>query len=251
MTPHPFLTTGRPDVMGHRGASSAEPPGNHLAAFRAALDAGCDHLETDVQVSRDGEVVIFHDPRLDEVTTGVGEIADHDWAHLAGLRYVADGRPTDRRLLRLDDALELLPGAQLNIDVKRDAAVAPTVEILRRRGARHRVCVAAFGWRRLRRLRRLLGDGWCTACSKAEIVVLRALSWMRMPVPRFGDAVQVPERQGGVTVVDRRFVAACHARGVQVHVWTVNERDQAERLAALGVDAIISDRPAELLDWRS
>lgn len=250
VTVHRFLTSGRPDVMGHRGASEAAPPGNHLAAFRAAVDAGCDHLETDVQLSSDGEVVIFHDPRLDDVTTGSGEIADHTWAELAELRYVVDGRTTEHGLVRLADALDQLPDAYFNIDVKRDAAVEPTVEILRSRGARDRVCVAAFGWRRLRRLRRLLGAGWCTACSRPEIVVLRALSRLRAPLPRFGDAVQVPEQQRGITVVDRRFVEACHARDVQVHVWTVNEREQAERLAALGVDAIISDRPGDLFDWR-
>lgn len=251
MSPHPFLTAGRPDVLGHRGASATQPPGNHVAAFRAALDAGCDHIETDVQASRDGEVVIFHDPHLDDVTTGTGEIADHDWSELASLRYVADGQPTEHGLVRLDDALDRFPDAFFNIDVKRDAAVEPTVEILRRVGAQERVCVAAFGWRRLRRLRRRLGAGWCTACSKPEIVILRALSWLRLPLPRLGDVVQAPERHSGVTVVDRRFVEACHRRDVRVHVWTVNDREQAARLAGLGLDAIISDRPGELLDWRS
>ena len=249
MSPHPFLTAGRPDLMAHRGASSDRPPGNHMGAFRSALEAGCDHLETDVQLSRDGEVVIFHDERLDELTDGRGRIADHDWADLRRLRYDAAEPGVGLDLLR--DVLLEFPTAFFNIDVKTDDAVEPTVALLRAHDARDRVCVAAFGWRRLRRLRRALGPGWCTACSQPEIVALRLLAGLRLPLPRIGDAVQVPERQSKLRIVDDNFVDRCHRAGMHVHVWTVNDPDRAAHLAELGVDAIITDRPADLLRWRA
>jgi glycerophosphoryl diester phosphodiesterase len=229
-------------VLAHRGASAASPPGNHRTAFAVALDAGIDHLETDVQASADGEIVIFHDDRLDGITTGSGRIADHPWSTIEQFRYVAGNRTTDHALMRLDDAMSNWPEAFWNIDVKTDDAVEATVDILQRHRARERVCVAAFGWRRLRRLRRLLGDGWCTAFSQAEIALVRAATWLRLPVPTPGDVLQVPTSARGITIVDRAFVERCHRRGVAVHVWTVNDPDDARRLRALGVDAVITDR---------
>lgn len=239
---HPYLVSGRPDVLAHRGASAAIPPGNHLAAFDAAIAAGVDHLETDVQASADGEVVIFHDERLDDITTGTGRIGDHPWSTLQRLRYRDGDRETDHGLVLLDDAMSRWPEAFWNIDVKTDAAVDSTVDILRRHDARQRLCVAAFGWRRLRRLRRSLGAGWCTAYSQPETVSARLAAWLRLPVPKWGDVVQGPRRQRGVTVVDRPFVDRCHRRGIAVHVWTVNEPDEVQRLREIGVDAIITDR---------
>lgn len=240
---HPYLTQGRIDVLAHRGASAAAPPGNHLDAFAAALETGVDHLETDVQASADGRIVVFHDERLDEVTTGRGRIADHRWTELESLRYVEDGQPTDHRLVLLDDLLDAFPDAFLNIDVKTDEAVDGTVELLLRHDARRRVCVAAFGWRRLRRIRRLLGPDWCSAMSQPEIVAVRFATWLRLPVPRLADVVQLPRSKSGVVLVDPAMVERCHRSGVAVHVWTVNDPAEMQELRSFGVDAVITDCP--------
>jgi len=240
---HPFLCNGRSDVLGHRGASHDRPPGNTMAAFRRTLEVGADHIETDVQAGADGRVVIFHDETLDDTTTGSGRVGEHSWEYLCTLLYRVEGVPTDDGLVLLDDALAEFPDAFFNIDVKTDATVRPAIEVLRSHGAARRVCVAAFGWRRQRRVRRDLGPGWCTAFSKWEIVTVRLAAWLRLPVPAWGDVVQLPPSRSGVAVVDRRLLDACHRRGVAVHVWTVNDPGQMERLRALGVDAIITDRP--------
>jgi glycerophosphoryl diester phosphodiesterase len=250
MEVHPYLRCGRADLLAHRGASAERPPGNSSAAFRRAREVGCDHIETDVQLSADGQVVVFHDERLDDATTGTGRIADHPWTQLAELRYRVDETVTDDGLVLLADALAEHPDAFFNIDVKDDAAVDPVVEILHSVGARERVCVAAFGWRRLRRLRRALGAGWCSACSRPEIAVTRLLSWLRLPTPRWGDVIQVPERRGRLRIVDARFVATCHRARMLVHVWTVNHIDTARRLGSLGVDAVVTDDPETLAGWR-
>lgn len=208
---------------------------------------GCDHLETDVQCTSDGEVVIFHNDRLDDLTTGSGTIAEHAWDHLAALRYVVDGRVTDDGLARLDTVVSSFPDARFNIDAKTDDVVEPLIALLRRHDLRERVCVAAFGWRRLRRLRRILGGGWCTAMSKPEIIGTRLAAWLRLPVPRTGDVAQLPRQVSGVgvtvTIIDRRLVEACHRAGIAVHCWTVNDPDAVSALLDLGVDAVITDRP--------
>lgn len=240
---HPYLTHGRTDVLAHRGASGPHPPGNHPVAFAAALEAGVDHLETDVQATADGRIVVFHDERLDGVTTGSGKVADHGWSELESVRYVADGRPTGHGLVLFDDLLATFPDAYFNVDIKTDDAVDGAVEILRHHDARDRVCVAAFGWRRLRRIRRALGPGWCSAMSQPEIALVRIATRLRLPVPRFGDVVQVPRSKSGVSLVDRSMIERCHRRDVAVHVWTVNDDAEMRNLISLGVDAVITDRP--------
>jgi glycerophosphoryl diester phosphodiesterase len=242
---HPFLVDGRADVLAHRGASALHPPGNTERAFAAALEMGFDHLETDVQASSDGVVVVFHDERLDDATTATGTIGDHTWSELRTVRTTVDGQATDDGLVRLDELLERFPMAFFNIDIKTDATIEPATRVLIEADARARVCVAAFGWRRLRAVRRRLGPGWCSAMAKPEIAMTRMAAWVRLPVPRLADVVQLPTTFRGRTIVDRRFVDACHRSGIAVHVWTVNDTDEAARLRALGVDAVISDRPEQ------
>jgi glycerophosphoryl diester phosphodiesterase len=245
---HPYLSSGRADVLAHRGASGECPPGNTWAAFERAVDVGVDHIETDVQISADGVIVVYHDDRLDATTTGRGTIGEHGWDHLGSLRYRADGQPTEQGLVRLDELLVRWPQVAFNIDVKVDDAVTAVVDLLRRIDAGDRVCVASFGWRRIRRLRSALGDGWCTAAARGEIVVARVASWTRVPVALRCDVLQVPPRAKGVTVVDRRFVDWCHRAGIAVHVWTVDDPDEAQRLCDLGVDALITDHPERFVE---
>lgn len=243
---HPFLVEGRPGVLAHRGASALHPPGNTERAFAAALEMGFDHLETDVQATSDGVVVVFHDERLDDATTATGTIGEHRWSDLRTVRTTIDGETTDDGLVRLDELLATFPAAFFNIDVKTDATIEPATRVLLEADARTRVCVAAFGLRRLRAVRRRLGPGWCSAMAKPEIALTRLAAWLRLPVPRLADVVQLPITFRGRTIVDRRFVEACHRSGIAVHVWTVNEPGEAARLRALGVDAVISDRPDEV-----
>ncbi len=245
---HPYLSSGRSDVLAHRGASGERPPGNTWAAFERAVELGVDHIETDVQLSADGVIVVYHDDRLDDTTTGRGTIAEHGWDHLRSLRYRTDGHTTDQGLVRLDELLERWPDVAFNIDVKADAATDPVVRLLQRLDARERVCVASFGWRRIRRLRSSLGDGWCTAAARGEILVARLASWTRMPVPLRCDVVQLPPHAKGVTLVDRHVVDWCHRQGIDVHVWTVDDPDVAHRLRSLGVDALITDHPERFID---
>lgn len=246
---HPYLRCGRADVLAHRGASAERPPGNTWEAFALAIEHGVDHLETDVQSSADGRVVLYHDDRLDDTTTGSGTVADHSWDHLRTLRYVVDGSPTDDGLVLLDELLAQWPQVYVNIDVKTDDAVEPVLAILRDHDAHDRVCVAAFSWARIRRLRRLLGPEYCTAFARLEIAIARVATWLRLPCPRLGgDVVQVPRKHKGVTIVDRRFVYGCHRSGVAVHVWTVNDRDEVRRLRDLGVDALVTDHPGRIVD---
>ena len=98
----------------------------------------------------------------------------------------------------------------------------------------------------MRRIRQKAGPDIATGLSRPELAVARLASWARLPMPRLGDAAQVPTEHKGVTVVDQKFVRTCHDAGIAVHVWTIDDSAEMHRLLDLGVDGLITDHPARL-----
>jgi glycerophosphoryl diester phosphodiesterase len=148
----------------------------------------------------------------------------------------------------LEDLLGVWPDIRVSIDAKHEAAVPPLVAALERTRAHSRVCVGAFSNRRVEHIRRLSGDSVCTWMGHSQILRLRLAS-LGLPIPAFvASCAQVPVRYGPVLLVDRRFIDEAHRRGVAVHVWTIDNRAEMERLLNLGVDGILSNRPSVLKD---
>jgi glycerophosphoryl diester phosphodiesterase len=136
----------------------------------------------------------------------------------------------------------------VNVEPKADGAVELLAEVLERTGSVDRVCAGSFSGRRLAQLRRRLGPRLCTSLGPLATVGLRVAS-LGVPIPRLRAAcAQVPVRRGPVPVVDRRFVDAAHRRGLQVHVWTVDDPQEMRHLLDIGVDGLMTDRPALLKD---
>jgi glycerophosphoryl diester phosphodiesterase len=105
-----------------------------------------------------------------------------------------------------------------------------------------RVCVGSFSEARAARAQRLAGPRLATSYGTRGVLGLRLRSWgVPVALRRSAVAAQVPVEQSGITVVDRRFVRTAHARGLQVHVWTINEPEAMHRLLDLGVDGIMTD----------
>jgi glycerophosphoryl diester phosphodiesterase len=236
-----FLDHPGPLAFAHRGGAG-EHTENTMAAFEHAVTLGYRYVETDVHVTADGVVVAFHDDVLDRVTDRTGRIADLPWAEVSRAR-LGDG---DQAVPLLEHVLGTWPDVRVNLDPKHDAAVVPLVEVLRRTGSYDRVCVAAFSDRRLIRFRRLTGHQVCTGMGPADVARLRLASWGAFTGPFAAACAQVPIHYGRVRLVDRRFVHAAHRRGLPVHVWTVDDPGEMERLLDLGVDGIMTDRPALL-----
>ena len=208
-----------------------------MAAFERAVGLGYTYLETDVRVTSDGVALAFHDSVLGRVTDMRGRVADLPWATVRHAR-IRGSEP----IPLLADLLAAWPHTRINIDVKATPTIGPALDAIRRTGALDRVCIAAFSHRRVTTVRRALGPGVCTALTPREAMALRVAS----PVPRAvrpsrGQCAQVPDRVGRVRLVDRRYLTAAHSRGLQVHVWTVNDRAEMVRLLDLGVDGIMTD----------
>lgn len=246
----PVLDHPGPLPIAHRGGS-AEAPENSVRAFEHARSLGYDYLETDVHLSADGVVVVIHDPVLDRVSDRTGSVHELAWAEIHRARLGGT-----EAIPRLDELLAAWPRTRWNIDAKHDAVVAPLVEVLRRAGALERVCVTAFSDRRIGNARRLGGPDLCTSTGPAATTALRMASLAPGTLPFGGGppgaswgaagAAQVPLRWGAVPVVDRRLVATAHRHGLAVHVWTVDDEAEMDRLLDLGVDGIMTDRPTLL-----
>ncbi|QEE61150.1 glycerophosphodiester phosphodiesterase [Salinibacterium sp. dk2585] len=235
-----FFESALPRVFAHRGLAT-DAPENTLLAFLKALSAGATHLETDVHASADGVAVISHDAdlrRLAERDVRVEQLT------MAELRRVDLGE--GQAFCSLAEALDAFPTACFNVDIKAAAAVDPVVAAVRDARAERRVLLASFDeGRRVAATLQLEG----VATSASSKTVAAALLAVRMRSGRMlaralsgVHAVQVPERYGSVRVVTRRFVDMVHAAGVEVHVWTVNEPDDMERLVEMGVDGVVTDR---------
>ncbi len=254
-TPRPYLTTHGTIGFAHRGGSK-EHPENTLVAFAAAVELGYTYLETDAQLTRDGAVLAFHDESLDRVTDLVGAVGDRTLDEVkhadAGYRWSPDRgstrpyRGTGVTIPTLEEALLAFPHARFNIDLKTEEVVAPLALLIERLGVHDRVCVASFSDRRLRRFRRLSGGEICTSMGKRAIASARLTSLTGRMRAQGADCVQVPVSSSGVRIVDRAFVLAAHRQGLQVHVWTIDDRPRMERLIDLGVDGIMTDRPTLL-----
>lgn len=213
-----------------------------MPAFDGAVDLGYSYVETDVHATADGVLLAFHDDRLDRVTDSTGVISELPYRIVK--KALVDGREP---IPLLSDILSTWPDLRVNIDPKGDNAVEPLAEVVQRAGAVDRVCVGSFSDRRIARLRAMLGDRLCTAMGPGAVARLRAASfgWPHQPS---ADCAQVPVRQGHIPIVDERFVRAAHRLGVMVHVWTVDDPVEMGRLLDLGIDGLMTDRPAVLRD---
>lgn len=245
---HPYFFKARhPRVLAHRGLITAagEASGiweNSAAAFAAAQAAGVEYIETDCQVSADGDVVLFHDPTLQRLISDSRAVRDVRTRELRAMLADHGG------LLTVAEALGSLPGMRFNIDVKTDAAVDPLGPILAAHA--HRVLVTSFSdVNRRRTLASVLRAGAslrpATSGGSTTIASLRALSALHlspMRLLRDVDALQIPERHGPLTVLTPALLRAAHKHDVEVHMWTVNEPEDMLRLVNLGVDGIVSDR---------
>jgi glycerophosphoryl diester phosphodiesterase len=210
---------------------------------------------------------------VDRTTDRTGSIASFTLAELREMDFsywwipgadVTPGRPADEYPFRgrapadrafgistLREVLEAFPGVVLNLDIKQTApVVAPYEEKLARLLAEYErvddVIVASFLDQATDAFR-----GAAPRVPTSAGTIATADAWRAAhagePMPESpAVAYQVPERQGDLVVVDEQFVAAAHASGKAVHVWTINDTESMERLLGLGVDGIISDVPTTL-----
>ncbi|HWP66100.1 MAG TPA: glycerophosphodiester phosphodiesterase family protein [Candidatus Limnocylindria bacterium] len=229
------------EVIAHRGASGTCPE-NTLAAFRRAEAVGAHMIELDVQLSRDGEVVVMHDDTLERTTDGHGPVARWTLAEMQrldagswfGPEFAGERVPTLGEVLaaiRLPINVELKPGGGEGLEAR-------ALEVVRAAGALERIVFSSFDPDALHRLRGLTAD--------AQLGVLWARSTLS---PAIALAKRVAARGLHLrkTLASPEHLAAAREAGLLTRVWTVNEPREFARLKRAGVDGVFTDYPERFL----
>jgi glycerophosphoryl diester phosphodiesterase len=251
----PYLDPATPVALAHRGGAAFGPNvglENTLVAFGHAVAMGYRYLETDVHATRDGRVVAFHDTVLDRVSDGRGAIAALSYDEVRDAR-IGGVEP----IPLLSELFEAFPDTRINIDIKADDALVPTVREVLRHNAVDRVCIASFNERRLRAARAALGPRMATAAGQVGTALLRfspaVLSRMlHTPAP----VLQLPAlhrlRGRTMTLVTPGLLSRAHDLGKHVHVWfhawAREDAHEMHRLLDLGADGIVTDHIDVLRD---
>jgi len=265
----------RPFVFAHRG-SSFHLPEHTLAAYQRALAEGADGLECDVRMTRDGHLVCLHDRRLERTSNGRGIVSEQSLEELSrldfgswhpGLPESADDLIFDRaepgeeqpiiddrgRVLTLDRLLTAVRGAgrpvRLLIETKHPSRYGGAVEralvgLLARHdllapGKDVTVTVMSFSPLAIRHVRDLAPDV-PTVLLLERLPPGLPLSWLPFGVKIAGPSIGLVRARPGL-------VRRLRERGNQIYVWTVNEPADIDLVLTLGVDGIITDRPADVL----
>ncbi|MGI6609745.1 MAG: glycerophosphodiester phosphodiesterase [Limnochordia bacterium] len=230
-------------VIGHRGAMGYAPE-NTLAAFAKAIELQAHMSELDIHQSRDGELIVIHDAKVDRTTNGSGAVSDLSLAEIKRLdagtwfapAYAGEQVPT------LQEVMDFVKGKMaLNVEVKAGyhgaypGIIDRLIEHISRNGLVDSLVVSSFNREYLLELRR-----------KAPSVRAALLYSRPFPEP-WQDAVdQGWDLHPNAGAIDAELMDEAHSRGVEVRAWTPNEPDTMRSLIALGVDAIITNYPDRL-----
>ncbi|MDE0200168.1 MAG: glycerophosphodiester phosphodiesterase family protein [Caldilineaceae bacterium] len=257
--------TRKPHIFAHRGASTVAPE-NTLPAFEKALEMGADGIELDTQATADGQLVVLHDYHLERTTTGAGPLRTHTLAQLAGfdagVRF--DSAFSGTPIPTLDQVFDLVgDSCVVNVEIKNmdwdgGREPEPLARLIQRRGLYDRVIVSSFNPIALRKMRQLdpsipLGllyfdrpphppDGKSSLLRKVRSLPLKDLL-LYFCRPWLSRGLAPEALHPYFTSIDAQLIAKARSRGQLVNAWTVNSGAEALRLAALGVDAIITDVP--------
>lgn len=258
---HPFFAGDRLLVMAHQGGEKLRPD-NTMMAFQYAADLGVDVLEMDVHSTRDGVLVVMHDERVDRTTNGSGFIREMLITQIQGLdaayHWPHDNPIGERpyrgqgvRVPELREVFMAFPETRLSVEIKQaePSIVQPLCNMIREFERTDDVLVSSFHADTMQEFREACPEV-ATAGTEPEIrafFVLNTIGLGKVFQPT-AEAFQVPEYSGMLHVVTDHFLAGAHRHNLDVHVWTVDDPADMQRLIDLGVDGIITNRPDLLLE---
>jgi glycerophosphoryl diester phosphodiesterase len=257
----PFFEASRnkPEVIAHRGGAE-QWPGETIFAFEQALQLGVDVIEMDVRSTADNHLVLIHNPTLEETTNGRGAVHDHTLEQLkkldAGFKWTNDdGRTFPFRgknitIPTLEEVFTAFPNVRMNIEIKQTepSIVAPLAQMIREHGMTDRVLIAGFSDSALSEFRRISPEV-ATSASRSELIKFVAINSLlhgHKDIPGT-DAIQVLSRFSIVPVITQRLVRTSHSLDLPIHAWTVNRKEEMQRMISLGLDGIITDLPGPLM----
>jgi len=237
---HPFFQDF--DFYGfvHRGGDEVETE-NTLEAFKYSADLGFVFMETDVQATKDGHVVIFHDSNLKRMAGIKKKISQLNLEEVKSIELLNGGK-----IPLLSETLESFPSLRFNIDIKTEDALEETVKIVKRMNSLDRVCLASFSSKRLKKIRELSGPNACTSSGQMDIfkMICNSIGFNFEAVA--SDCAQIPLSQWGLPVLTRRFLDVAQKQNKLVHIWTIDDEQTMYDLIDFGVQGLMTDKPSIL-----
>jgi glycerophosphoryl diester phosphodiesterase len=258
---YPALVGPEPLSFAHRGGAQLWPE-NTLDAFRGAIELGCSHLETDLRLTRDGQIVLFHDPNLERTTDGTGDVSSFTLEQLrrldAGYHFCPTGHgfPARGKGVRIPSFAELVaiaPQVRFNVEIKEwgyPELPRALWEFIQSHDLADRVIVAAEQHALLESFRQLSQGRVATSATRRECLEFWLASRLGLGsgLAISYQALQIPVSVSGLRFLTPRLLEAAHRLGIAVHVWTIDEPAEMRELLDLGVDGVMSDVPDRLLE---
>ncbi len=236
------------DVYAHRGSTLLAPE-NTAAAFELALGLGADILEIDVRLSRDDQIIVTHDRRVDRTCNASGDVRSYTEKELkkfnAAWHFIdLEGesyRSRNISLISLDDLFEQFPNTRINIDIKDNSAIAAkaVADCIEKANAQYRVNIGSFHAKALAHFRHYAPDV-TTAASQAEVA--RLYFGRQLCGSLKYQYLQIPTNYYGIPLANNNFIKFAQSKGVAAVYWTINTSAAMKTLIDRGVDGIVTDR---------
>ena len=237
---HPFFEDYSFFGFVHRGGDEVETE-NTIEAFKYSSDLGFVFIETDVQATKDGHVVIFHDASLKRMAGVNKSINELTLKEINEINLLSGGK-----IPLLSEALETFPDLRFNIDIKTEDALEETIQIIKKMNFLDKTCLASFSSSRLKRIKNLAGPEACISSGQMDIFKMMCQSIGIELQATMSQCAQIPVKQWGVPVLTKRFIKTAKKQNKFVHVWTIDDIDQMFELIEFGVDGLMTDKPSVL-----
>ncbi|MFD2042920.1 glycerophosphodiester phosphodiesterase [Ornithinibacillus salinisoli] len=262
---HSYFENDRPLVIAHQGGEHLAPSST-LEAFRNAKELGVDVIEFDVHMTKDGHLVAIHDPTVDRTTNGEGRVNDMTLEEVQSLdaaTYFKDLNGENSYhdqgvyIPTVEEIFEAIPDMRWNIEIKdsNDPELYRPIgeklwDTIQQYGLEENVLIASFDQEIIDMVLDITNGEALVSGGRKEVTkyvafhkfLLNGLYWPSV------EAVQIPTQEDNFDLMDRKLLHGADRIGLDVHYWTINDKEMMDELLELGADGIITDRPDLLLE---
>lgn len=254
------LQYGHPIVLAHRGGSQLAPE-NTMAAFKKAAELGVHGFEIDIRLTKDEEIIVFHDDTVNRTSDGSGRVAEFTLRELKkldfGYRFIdlngeLSYREKGETVVTLKELLTEFPQMLVNIDIKDspdtyEGSLTPSKlwRLIEELGAENRVVVTSFYDEQTDRFNLYAQNKVALGAGENEVrkaFASYSSQFGHLYKPRV-DVFQIPPKHGMFSLDSEGFIRFLSGLNIPVHYWTINDKPTMERLLKSGAKGIVTDRP--------